>query len=108
MLKSRLLSCCFSSFLAGSIFLPQSATAQEEVPTRVASDEKVMFFPQAANLSADGSSWEAPIHGWIFEPETNDFLRSRILNGVRADLGLVVDQQSLVHFDRRLRFCSGR
>ena len=90
MLKSRLLSCCFSSFLAGSIFLPQSATAQEEVPTRVASDEKVMFFPQAANLSADGSSWEAPIHGWIFRgshtivDQDMDFI-SKILCGFSID-----------------------
>ena len=103
MLSSRQLA-CFCSLMASSVWLHQSATAQEAVPTRIASDERVLFFPQAAALAADGSSWNVPIHGWIFEPESSDLLRSRILAGVRADLGFVVDQPSLARFDKRIRY----
>lgn len=103
MLSSRQLTCCFCSILASAVLLLQSAAAREAVPTRIASDEHVLFFPQTAALSADGSSWNVPIHGWIFEPESSDFLRSRILKGIRADLGFVVDQPSLARFDKRIR-----
>ena len=47
--------------------------------SEIKSDERVVFFPTAAHLSRDGTSWEVPIHGWIFEPEANDLLRRTLL-----------------------------
>lgn len=35
---------------------------------KIAADERVIFFPTAAN-QINGTHWQVPIHGWIFEPE---------------------------------------
>ena len=42
---------------------------------KIKHDEKVVFFPTAARRAEDGTSWDIPIHGWIFEPETTDLAR---------------------------------
>lgn len=99
-----LLTCRLNLLLVSQFLVLHGAVAQEAVPTRIAADERVLIFPQAASLTTDGKSWEIPIHGWIFEPEGDDFLRKRMLKRVTTDLGLVVDSKSLVHFDRRIRY----
>lgn len=43
-------------------------------------DERVIFFPTIGYPPADGAQWHLPIHGWIFESETNDLLRRAALN----------------------------
>jgi len=39
---------------------------------RIKKNEKVVFFPTAARRSEDGTGWDVPIHGWIYEPVTRD------------------------------------
>ena len=57
----------------GLVQVMAAATTNAESPIR--SDERVVFFPTAATLTADGLSWKIPIHGWIFEPEEGDLAR---------------------------------
>ncbi len=66
----------------------------------IKSDEEVLFFTTAANWS-DGS-WVAPIHGWIFEPEEDSFLRSALVESLRGALQVKKSQESI--FRKRLRW----
>ena len=82
----------------------QPLTAQEEVPSKIADDERVVFFPQAARESVDGKFWTIPIHGWIFEPEVSDLKRRALLRGLKADLNLATDKASVARFEKRARY----
>jgi hypothetical protein len=59
-------------------------------------DEEVVLFPTAAHLANDGTHWVVPIHGWVFEPERDSFLRHHLLAAAAATLGL---EQSAVKSD---------
>jgi len=45
---------------------------------RIASDERVVFFPTAAN-QINATHWNVPIHGWIFQPEAESRKRKAIV-----------------------------
>jgi len=75
-----------------------------EPPSRIKSDERVVFFPTAARLSVDGKSWIVPIHGWVFEPEEGDLLRGMAMGQVRRKLGLDPNQPATVAFEDRVRW----
>ena len=47
----------------------------------IASDERVVFFPTAAN-KINETHWHVPIHGWIFEPELRSKKRRLAVKGV--------------------------
>jgi len=59
-------------------------------PSKIQSDERIIFFPTAAHLSEDGSEWLIPIHGWVFEPEVNDLSRKVVV----AELDHLLDIDS--------------
>jgi hypothetical protein len=84
---------CLGAFLFGR------GQAGAQMHSVVKSDEIVLFFPTAANLSADGTTWQVPIHGLIFEPEENDLLRATLLRKFGDELGRFADreQQSLLN-----------
>ena len=88
----------FASLLAGCAPVPPAAATSE-----IKSDERVVFFPTAARLSDDGSSWIVPIHGWIFEPEQDDVLRNAAVKQLRKTLGLKPAQTSNAIFEERAR-----
>jgi len=73
-------------------------------PAQVKSDEELLFFPTYGHLSEDGSEWLVPIHGWIFEPETNSFLRRTALNELRSRLALDPEAASTKIFETRVRW----
>lgn len=73
-------------------------------PAQVKSDEEVLFFPTFAHLSEDGAEWLVPIHGWIFEPETNSFLRRAALRELRIRLELDPDADETKIFESRVRW----
>lgn len=54
----------------------------------IAEDETVIFFPTSSRLSDDGRAWTVPIHGWIFEPETDSLVRKATLKLLAKSLGL--------------------
>jgi hypothetical protein len=71
----------------------------------IKTDESVIFFPTAGYLDDEATHWIIPIHGWIFEPETNSLLRSASLGLFRRGLGLEKDAEDTALFlDRARRF----
>jgi hypothetical protein len=73
-------------------------------PAQVKSDEEIVFFPTFAHLSEDGAEWVVPIHGWIFEPETNSFIRRTALNELRDRLELDPEAAETKIFESRVRW----
>ncbi|MBC8868488.1 MAG: DUF2183 domain-containing protein [Planctomycetes bacterium] len=90
-------------FVLASLFWGSTAIGQtSESASRIKSDERVLFFPTAARLSDDGTTWIVPIHGWIFEPEKDDLLRRAAVWRIRDVLGLDADEPATPIFDRRV------
>ena len=56
--------------------------------SNIKSDETVLLFPSQAYLIENGSSWRAPIHGWIFESEDDSIGRAALTQTLIASLGL--------------------
>lgn len=54
----------------------------------IKSDEQVILFTTNAHLVDGGTSWEAPVHGWIFEPEEDSIWRSAFASAFVKSLGL--------------------
>ncbi|WP_197489231.1 phosphatidate phosphatase App1 family protein [Planctomyces sp. SH-PL14] len=54
---------------------------------RIKSDERVVFFPTAGTWNDETREWTADIHGWIYEPEVNDFLRRQLTERILAVMG---------------------
>lgn len=69
----------------------------------IKSDERVVFFPTAASLGEDGQTWLVPIHGCIFEPETNDAIRNAFVATLRNGLDLESGDAATQIFDQRIR-----
>jgi hypothetical protein len=68
-------------------------------------DEVVVFLPTVAHRDEQGTTWVLPIHGWIYEPERDSFLRRQALDALRRSLGLSErDAASAVFIDRASRF----
>lgn len=80
-----------------------SIAAAEPDTSNIRRDERVIFFPTDATLSADGKSWSIPIHGWVFEPEAGDLLRNAVIREIREDLAFVPDRKSVQRFEERVR-----
>ncbi len=72
--------------------------------SEIESDERVIFFPTAARLSDDGQTWMAPVHGWIFEPETGSLSREAMKRALRKALGGDGHAAKTVIFDQRISF----
>ena len=71
--------------------------------SEIKSDERVIFFPTATHLSDDGKDWTIPIHGWIFEPEMDDFSRRLLMRQLHEALGLTPESAATPIFDERAR-----
>lgn len=69
----------------------------------ISADERVVFFPTAAKLAEDAKTWSVPIHGWIFEPEEDDYSRAAALAVLQSALGLTSDDAAAKTFAHRLR-----
>lgn len=65
--------------------LPTLLLSLKKVPNyltgKIASDERVVFFPAAAN-KINETHWHVPIHGWIFEPELQSKKRRLAMKGL--------------------------
>ncbi len=66
-------------------------------------DETVVFFPTVAHLTEDRDAWVVPIHGWIYEQETDSLTRKAAMASIRESLGLEPDQPSTMVFEGRVR-----
>ncbi|GJQ29129.1 MAG: hypothetical protein HBSAPP03_10130 [Phycisphaerae bacterium] len=76
--------CGLSPASAPSFPAPWAAQSQ---PSVTKTDERVVLFPAAGYLDADGL-WRVDVHGWIFEPEEDDRLRSALQRKLAETLGL--------------------
>jgi hypothetical protein len=62
-----------------SVLLPATALGRKD---------RVVLFTTAGRLSADGSTWRLPLHGWVHEPEREDPLRNGFVALLVGFLGL--------------------
>lgn len=69
---------------------------------QVRSDEEIICFPTAATLSDDGSEWSIPIHGWIYEPERGAIVRSLLIDELRDELDLELDEAAHAIYEQRI------
>jgi len=79
------------------------AVAVGESPSSIKKDEVVTFFPTFASFNADTNTWEARIHGWIYEPEERSWARNAGLRVVCRLLKLDADSAQRPIFQRRAR-----
>jgi phosphatidate phosphatase APP1 len=89
--------------LAGIIGDGYLAAPGQEVVSDINRDERVVFFPTVAQFSGDRQAWVVPLHGWIFEPETDDTLRGPAIREFRDRLGLDPREASTTIFEERMR-----
>jgi len=67
----------------------------------IKADEVVVFVPTYARLDPDGKTWRLPVHGWIFEPETDSLTRRAALGVFRRALGLEAGAEDTALFKER-------
>lgn len=81
-----------------------SGTIARLLPTTsLRPDDFVVLFPTAAHLNDDGSAWIVPIHGWVFEPETDDPLRRAAIAAVTKAIGVEPSSVEATILGERLR-----
>jgi len=51
-------------------------------------DEEILFFPTSASFNEERQLWNAPVQGWIYEPERDSKQRTLLLDGLAALLEL--------------------
>jgi hypothetical protein len=90
-----------SAVVIGSVAAVMTETSAN---AQVSDDEQVLMFPVAASPAEEGSGWDVPIHGWIFEPEDNDLFRSIAIEKLRDDLGLDAASAESATFKSRIRY----
>ena len=58
------------AFAAAFVFEGMAFGGESEPePSKIKSDERVVFFDTAGWFDADTGKWVLPVHGWIYEPE---------------------------------------
>lgn len=80
--------------------LGASLAAADDSFTNLKSDERIVFFPTAAWRDETSRQWVLPLHGWIFEPETDSRARQAFLQPLR---GLAAEGPAAEILDSRAR-----
>lgn len=99
--KARLRAIGNRALLALAPFLASSAAVAQHSPIK--SDEQVSFFPTVGQIEV-GTPTVLPIHGWIYEPETDSIRRNLLLKSLCRALTLVDNSCSSDLFKNRARF----
>lgn len=79
------------------------AAAIAESPSTIRSDERVVFYPTAASLSADGTKWTIPIHVHVFEPSESETLQNELAEQLSGAVGLAITPRTRAFFNSRIR-----
>ena len=87
------------SLAIASVAEPTSAPAR---PSRIESDERVVFFDTYGYLSPTGDGWTLPIHAWIHEPEVSRVRRGLIAGILARKYGLRTSDRTRGNFDARI------
>jgi hypothetical protein len=72
--------------------------------TAIESDEEVVFYGCHAAMADDGQTWNAVVHGAVFEPETNSIKRRLLIGGIRRSLGIDKESDDGALFQKRARY----
>ena len=57
-------------------------------PSNVSSDEEVVLYPTAAHFDSAAAKWVVPVHGIVFEPETDSLRRDVVVDAIRRSAGV--------------------
>lgn len=77
--------------------------AVTQVDSPIKTDEVVTFFPTYGHVEQNGVV-VLPIHGWIYEPEMDSFLRRKTLDLFRKSMDLSPDDAATATFKERAAF----
>lgn len=67
-------------------------------------DETVIFFPTYGSENADGTSWDIPVHAWIFEMEEDSLFRRGTIKLFAKAIGLESSDEKNAFFKERARY----
>lgn len=70
--------------------------------TEIKKDETLVLFPVIANYNSTSNSWDAVIHGHVFEKEEDSFLRNKFVNSLKSAIDLPEDSYSSSLFKERI------
>ena len=79
-----------------------SQKVQSQQTSDISSDETLVFFPTYAYLDKDGKTWTVPIHGIIFEPETDSVRRGATMAAMAEMLAVEPDSPQAETLRRRM------
>jgi hypothetical protein len=103
MLVSIVVAVDFLGMLAARIGPWLRAGESDARVSDVEASQTILFYPTLARQSADGHSWTVPIHGCVFEPETDSVKRTLLAAAIRTAMGSEIDAKDAGTFDARLR-----
>lgn len=89
---------CHVAVLAGTMLLLMGAD-----PSPIKANESVVFFPTFGYRAGDGQTWMVPVHGWIYQPETDSVKQRLLLGALRRSLGLDAGAEESALFKDRVR-----
>lgn len=67
-------------FIFICIFFTWSINTINASQTNIEDDQDVIYFNTTAYLDTEKNAWNIPIHGWIFEPDTDSVWRKTVVN----------------------------
>lgn len=86
---------------------PAVAQGRTTVTAGLEAGERIDFFTTAAHLSADGKTWNIPIHGRVFRPENSIVRKAIIARALKSGFGIEADRASQLLFDQRINLLLG-
>lgn len=78
-------------------------TAGNNAESAIRPDEVVVFFPACGYFDESRDTWIIPVHGWIYEPETDSIKRAAALGLLRRAIGLDEHEAGTAIFKERAR-----
>jgi phosphatidate phosphatase APP1 len=94
---------CTGALAGWAVVMSNHLPARGQEYSTIKSDEVVQFFPTAGSSNDEGTTWNVPIQGRIFEPEENDALRAILLRELREELGQLAELEQQALLEERLR-----
>lgn len=95
-LSCAVMSCAVMSCAVSPAKAPEAAT-----PSAVQDEEVVVLFPTWAAPGAEGGQDQLPVHGWVYEPESDSLARRAAIGAFRRLLGLPSEAEQSAVFKRR-------
>lgn len=78
-------------------------TAPPSDNTNLKSDESVILFPTNARYDQQRQQWVVPVHGWVFEAETDSIWRTELIRSLEQFVDIQADTSEDMRFKARTR-----